>query len=70
VTGDDRSKAMLSAVVQLARAMGLKTVAEGVENDDIRAITARLGVGYAQGYSIGRPVPLDRVIDGLVGANI
>jgi len=70
VVGDDRSQAMLSAIVQLARAMGLRTVAECVESDQIRDITRDLGVEYGQGFSIGRPTPLERVIDGLVGANI
>lgn len=70
VVGDDRSKAMLSAIVQLARAMGLRTVAECVESDHIRDITRELGVEYGQGYSIGRPAPLEQVIDGLVGAKM
>jgi Amt family ammonium transporter len=70
VVGDERSQAMLSAIVQLARAMGLRTVAECVESDQIRAITTRLGVEFGQGFSIGRPIPLERVLTELVGANI
>jgi diguanylate cyclase (GGDEF)-like protein len=70
VVGDDRSQAMLSAIVQLARAMGLRTVAECVESDEIGATVARLGVECGQGFSIGRPIPLDRVLKALVGANI
>jgi diguanylate cyclase (GGDEF)-like protein len=67
VVGDDRSQAMLSAIVQLAHAMGLSTVAECVESDQIHDITRRLGVEYGQGFSIGRPTPLERVISGLLG---
>ena len=67
VVGDDRSQAMLSAIVQLARAMGLTTVAECVESEQIQDITQRLGVEYGQGFSIGRPTPLDQVIASLVG---
>lgn len=70
VVVDDRSKAMVSAIVQLARAMGLRTVAECVESDQIRDITRELGVEYGQGFSIGRPIPLERVIDGLLGATL
>jgi diguanylate cyclase (GGDEF)-like protein len=66
VVGDDRSQAMLSAIVQLARAMKLQTVAECVESDQIREIIRSLGVEYGQGFSIGRPVPLTDVINGLV----
>jgi EAL domain-containing protein (putative c-di-GMP-specific phosphodiesterase class I) len=70
VVGDERSQAMLSAIVQLARAMGLTTVAECVESDEIRAIMAGLGVDFGQGFSLGRPQPLDQVLAALVGANI
>ena len=70
VAGDDRSEAMLSAVVQLAQAIGLQTVAECVESEEILMIVRSLGVGLGQGFSIGRPVPLERVLDGLVGARI
>jgi len=66
VVGDDRSQAMLSAIVQLARAMKLQTVAECVESEQIRDIVRSLGVEYGQGFSIGRPVPLTDVINGLV----
>jgi EAL domain-containing protein (putative c-di-GMP-specific phosphodiesterase class I) len=61
---------MPSAIVQLARAMGLRTVAECVENDEIREITERLGVEYGQGFSIARPLPFDQVIKDLLGGTI
>jgi diguanylate cyclase (GGDEF)-like protein len=70
VVADERSHAMLSAIVQLARAMGLETVAECVESDAIRQAITDLGVSYGQGFSIGRPVPLDKVLGALVAANI
>jgi diguanylate cyclase (GGDEF)-like protein len=66
VVGDDRAQAMLSAIVQLARAMRLQTVAECVESERIREIIRELGVEYGQGFSIGRPVPLTDVIAGLI----
>jgi len=70
IAGDNRSQAMLSAIVQLARAIGLQTVAEGVETEEIRRITARLGVEFAQGFGIGRPEPLEGVIERLVAAKL
>jgi EAL domain-containing protein (putative c-di-GMP-specific phosphodiesterase class I) len=70
VVTDERSHAMLSAIVQLARAMGLETVAECVESDAIRQAIQALGVSYGQGFSIGRPVPLDKVLGALDAANI
>ena len=70
VVTDDRSHAMMSAIVQLARAMKLETVAECVESDAIRQSVRALGVAYGQGFSIGRPIPLEKVLGALVAANI
>ena len=70
VVTDDRSQAMLSAIVQLARAMKLKTVAECVESEAIWQATRSLGVDYGQGFHIGRPLPLEEVLGTLVGANM
>jgi EAL domain-containing protein (putative c-di-GMP-specific phosphodiesterase class I) len=70
VVTDERSHAMLSAIVQLARAMKLETVAECVESDAICQAIRGLGVSYGQGFSIGRPMPLDKVLGALVTANI
>jgi EAL domain-containing protein (putative c-di-GMP-specific phosphodiesterase class I) len=41
-----------------------------VESDPIRELTRQLGVDFGQGFSIGRPKPLDQVIPGLLGAKI
>lgn len=70
VVTDERSHAMLSAIVQLARAMGLQTVAECVESDAIRLAIRALGVDFGQGFSIGRPAPLDKVLAALIAANM
>ena len=70
VLEDERSQAMLSAIVQLAKAMKLETVAECVESDAIRQAIRALGVGYGQGFSIGRPVPFEKVLGALVTANM
>jgi EAL domain-containing protein (putative c-di-GMP-specific phosphodiesterase class I) len=42
--------------------MELETVAEYVENEKIRKLVAELGVNYAQGHAIGKPVNLDEVL--------
>jgi diguanylate cyclase (GGDEF)-like protein len=70
VVGDERSQAMLSAIVGLARAMRLSTVAECVESEEIRRITRDLGVDFGQGFAIARPTPMDKVLGTLLGATI
>jgi EAL domain-containing protein (putative c-di-GMP-specific phosphodiesterase class I) len=57
---------MVSAVVQLARAMKLKTTAECVESDEILRALRDLGVDYGQGFAIGRPRALELVLKDLL----
>ncbi len=55
---DPVSASMVAAVQQVASVMQLQTIAEFVESDAIRQHLLRLGVGFAQGYGIGKPKPL------------
>ncbi|MCX7600788.1 MAG: EAL domain-containing protein [Meiothermus sp.] len=51
---------ILRAMLQLANAFGLKTLAEGVENRAQLEWLARHGCHYAQGYYIGLPMSADQ----------
>jgi PAS domain S-box-containing protein len=53
------SRHVVEAVVTLAHAFGLQTVAEGVEDAAALQVVGELGVDFAQGYYIARPAPLD-----------
>ncbi len=57
-----KSQSMMVAITQLAKTFGLETVAAHVETDAIRALAARLGVDYGQGFFIGKPLALDDAI--------
>jgi diguanylate cyclase (GGDEF)-like protein/PAS domain S-box-containing protein len=50
--------ALTEAINQIGHVMGLQTIAEFVENDAILEKIKALGVDYAQGYGIGKPLPL------------
>jgi EAL domain-containing protein (putative c-di-GMP-specific phosphodiesterase class I) len=50
--------AMVASINQIGHIMGIQTIAEFVENDAILAKLKELGVDYAQGYGIAKPVPL------------
>ncbi|MGE5580268.1 MAG: putative bifunctional diguanylate cyclase/phosphodiesterase [Bacillota bacterium] len=52
-------KAFVQAMNDMAHAVGKKTVAEFVENERIQAIVKELGVDFFQGYSLGKPAPLE-----------
>jgi predicted signal transduction protein with EAL and GGDEF domain len=54
--------AIVRTTVELARTLGLRVVAEGVETADQRAALAALGCTAAQGYHFFRPMPEDKVV--------
>ena len=56
---DRRAAAIVEHTVALAHALGLRLVAEGVEDDATGAVLAALGCDVAQGYAIARPMPVD-----------
>jgi PAS domain S-box-containing protein len=49
---------VVRAIVSLATAFGLQTIAEGVEDEATLQLLREEGVDYAQGYHLGRPAPL------------
>jgi diguanylate cyclase (GGDEF)-like protein len=54
--------AIVRATVQLAHALDLRVVGEGVEDADALSALERLGCELAQGYFIARPMPFDDLI--------
>jgi diguanylate cyclase (GGDEF)-like protein len=65
ILSDRNSQATVKAIVELAKGLGIETVAEYVETQEIADAVTRLGVDYAQGYAFGRPEPLAEILDGL-----
>jgi diguanylate cyclase (GGDEF)-like protein len=59
VGSDRRAAAIVEHTVALAHALGLRLVAEGVEDDATGAMLAELGCDVAQGYAIARPMPVE-----------
>jgi diguanylate cyclase (GGDEF)-like protein/PAS domain S-box-containing protein len=57
VDTDERDAAIVGSVVQMAHALGLDVVAEGVETADVAQRLRELGVDVAQGWLYGRPQP-------------
>jgi EAL domain-containing protein (putative c-di-GMP-specific phosphodiesterase class I) len=49
-------ESVVSSVVQLARAMGLRVIAEGAETEAQIAHLSRLGVDAVQGFGLSRPL--------------
>ena len=55
ITDNNTDLSMVEAIHQVAKAMGIQTIAEFVENDLIMDKLLTIGVNFAQGYGIHRP---------------
>ena len=53
---NDADQLTVKAIVQIARGLGKRTIAEFVQDDDTAAMLREYGVDMAQGYHLGRPV--------------
>jgi len=58
---DNRSRVIVESTLQLAHSMGLRLVAEGVEDAGTAASLVAMGVDVLQGYHIARPMPAGEV---------
>ncbi|MGY6710395.1 MAG: putative bifunctional diguanylate cyclase/phosphodiesterase [Rhizobiaceae bacterium] len=56
---DDNSGAVVSTIVGLSRALGVRTIAEGVETEGQATLLRAAGCDVVQGFLFGKPVPLD-----------
>jgi len=58
IENDPIDLAMVEAVNNIGHTMGMKTIGEYVHNENIRRMLKDIGVDYAQGFAVSRPVPL------------
>ena len=58
---DQRSRMIVASTSQMAHALGLRMVAEGVEDEHTAAELSDLGIDVLQGYHIARPMPASEV---------
>jgi predicted signal transduction protein with EAL and GGDEF domain len=56
-----QSSAVVSAIIALARSLGLRVIAEGVENLRQMEVLHRLGCGIMQGFLFSRAIPPDEL---------
>ncbi|HTE59238.1 MAG TPA: bifunctional diguanylate cyclase/phosphodiesterase, partial [Solirubrobacteraceae bacterium] len=55
--GETANRSIVATTIELGRRLGLRVVAEGVEDDATLASLRALGCDHAQGYGIARPMP-------------
>lgn len=56
IANDPMDRAIVEAIHRVAHVAGLRTIAEFVENDATLEILREIGVDFAQGYGVGKPV--------------
>jgi len=59
--------AIVTAVIDLGRRLGLTVIAEGIEDLAQAALVQRLGCAIGQGYALGAPQPADAIVALLTG---
>jgi diguanylate cyclase (GGDEF)-like protein/PAS domain S-box-containing protein len=62
IVDDPIDRAMVKSINEIGQVMGMQTIAEFVENDEIKGMLREIGVNYAQGYGIDKPMPLDDLL--------
>jgi diguanylate cyclase (GGDEF)-like protein/PAS domain S-box-containing protein len=68
IATDPGSQAITSAVLELGRRLGKDVIAEGVETADHADILRAAGCRQAQGYLFARPMPIEALLDYMIGA--
>ena len=52
---------MVKAIHDIGHVMGIKTIAEWVENDETVGMLRQMGVDYVQGYGVAMPIPIEAI---------
>jgi diguanylate cyclase (GGDEF)-like protein/PAS domain S-box-containing protein len=63
ITTDPVDRSMVESIANVAQVIGIKTVAEFVENAETLALLNEIGVNFTQGYHIHKPCPIDEEFD-------
>ena len=62
IIGDPVNLSMVKAINQIGHTMGMRTVAEYVDNPEVLQALRDIGIDYAQGYLLGKPQPLSEML--------
>jgi EAL domain-containing protein (putative c-di-GMP-specific phosphodiesterase class I) len=62
VKTDKSSISLIKSIISFSKALGIKTIAEFVSDEEIFKIVRDLGVDYSQGYYFGKPEPKEEIL--------
>ncbi len=60
---DESARAIVSAILQLSRALNLETLAEGIESEQEISILRQMGCGLGQGFLFAKPIPAHALLE-------
>ncbi|WP_121626694.1 bifunctional diguanylate cyclase/phosphodiesterase [Poseidonibacter antarcticus] len=63
IATDENSYKITKTIIEFAKSLNLKTIAEYVENKEIFELTKELGVDYSQGYYFSEPIAHPEIVD-------
>jgi EAL domain-containing protein (putative c-di-GMP-specific phosphodiesterase class I) len=52
---------IVRSIIELAKNLGLESVAEGVEDEEVWSLLTAMGCDEAQGFLLGPPVPASEI---------
>ena len=64
IVDDPIDYAMVKSINDIGHVMGMKTIAEFVESDEIKELLRAIKVDHVQGYGIDKPKPLIQILEG------
>ena len=59
---DPNSQIISQTIIDFAKRLDLKTVAEFIHNESVMKYTQNIGIDYLQGFHLGEPVPIESII--------
>ena len=59
VVEDETNAMIVASVIQVARSMNVRTIAEYIENDELVLKLTHMGADFGQGFGLARPVPMN-----------
>ncbi len=60
---DPIQRALVESIQQIGSVLGMKTIAEGIEDEETLRVVRDLGVDYGQGFALHRPGPIVETLD-------